>query len=111
MISLRSDDRPFVDGPVEVWVSVAGPDIPRSGFPGADKVGSAPARGWLGAKPAATAPIDARKVLQKAGDRIQASTSVHFISDNRKIVAASELAAAERSTELGSVQSPQGNRE
>ena len=89
---------------------MAGPDIPRSGFPGAGKMASALGRGSLGANPAVTHPLGASKLLRKAGGCCQADTNVYIISDCN-LVAVSEPTAAHGSTELENIQSPQGNRE
>jgi hypothetical protein len=72
---------------------------------------SASGRGWFGANPAVTRPLAADNFLRETGDRFQADASDHIKSDNRKIVAASELGPAERSMESGNVHPPQGNRE
>jgi hypothetical protein len=90
---------------------MAGPDIPRIGFLGAGKIEQRPGARTARRKSGRNQPLAADNPCRDAGDCIQADTSIHIISDTRKIVAISELASAEPSMELGNVQPPQGNRE
>jgi pyrroline-5-carboxylate reductase len=77
----RAEDQPLT----------AAADLPRIGFLGAGKMATALARGWLAAGLARPDRLLASDPLPQARESFHAESGVHTTTDNREVVAASDV--------------------